>query len=42
MAKKSTQRVITMIRNAENGRLVTKAFANKHPKTTVVEKRKVK
>lgn len=43
MAKKSTSsaKTVTMIRNAVNGRLVTRAYADRHPKTTVVEKRKV-
>ena len=43
MAKKSTPtKTVTMIRDAGTGRLVTKSYAEKHPKTTVVEKRKVK
>lgn len=42
MAKKNEPKVITMIRNAKNGQLVTAEYAKKHPATTVVEKRKVR
>lgn len=41
MAKNSTSKVITMIRDAKTGRLVSADYAKHHPATTVVEKRKV-
>lgn len=43
MAKKTEPtKIVTCIRDAGTGRFVPKTYAEKHPKTTVVEKRKVK
>jgi hypothetical protein len=34
-------KTIVMPRNAKNGQIVTKEYAEKHPSTTTIEKRKV-
>lgn len=41
MGKKTAPKVVTMIRDAKTGRLVSADYAKHHPATTVVEKRKV-